>query len=125
MPAYRRYVESHIVQVRAHAGRYPFYILSGLYGLIPADKMIRNYDYVLVEDKVGEFAERVRLQMARRRIRTILYSHAPGTTDWGVYTRALNMAADLNGTQIINMMFPTVREGAAILPQVTDAPAIA
>ncbi len=117
LPACERYLGEHIVQTRSIAERYPFYILSGLYGLIPADTRILNYDHLLVEEEVDKLSRLVAQEIVRRRILRIRYFHDPDPDkpSWRPYTDTLNKAAEISGAQIFQMMLPAKQEAAKVL----------
>ena len=66
LPAHKRYLGRHIglVHEEATVRQMPFYILSGLHGLICADTLIGHYDYALTPEAAvalgGKVAEQVR-----------------------------------------------------------------
>src|SRR5665213_1086849 len=61
LPARLRYTGSHIAKVArtAHEEALPFYILSGVYGLVAADDPIPYYDHLLSLDEVGALAAKI------------------------------------------------------------------
>ncbi len=75
LPAYERYLGDHIkpVQKIAEKERVLFFILSGKYGLIPAEEKIPDYDYYLETTKVDELATKVSEQIKEHGITTIDY----------------------------------------------------
>jgi len=88
LPACERYLAPRIKLVSAIARRRPFFILSGMMGLILADTGIPHYDHKLGQDGVEPLAERIARQVVHHKISVIFYYHEP-KADWAPYTQAL------------------------------------
>lgn len=94
LPAYERYLGAHIDKVKHIAIEQgaPFYILSGLYGFIPADMLIPTYDYLLVDSAVDPLIAIVADQMKADGItEVVLYTE--DNPNWQPYHRAVEMGA--------------------------------
>lgn len=70
LPAQELYLGQHVEDTKKIADQegLDFYILSGLYGLIPGTQKIPLYDYYLQPDAVEELTERVVQQMEEAEI---------------------------------------------------------
>lgn len=65
LPATKRYTSERIGRAHQHARDegVPFFILSGLFGLIPGSLPIPYYDHLLVESELKEHIEKVTAQL--------------------------------------------------------------
>ena len=99
IPAIQRYRSPRIDRVHAAAQqlRLPFLILSGEYGLIPADLPIATYDHLLTPDEVPVLAEVVAEQMREQQLTSIVYFTRPlvGNSTLLSYCAAFLMACSL------------------------------
>ena len=75
IPALQRYRSQRIAQVnlRATIDGYPFYILSGSYGFIPATYPLPYYDHLLLPEEVDRMVERAARQMQDAGLETLNY----------------------------------------------------
>lgn len=107
LPAHKRYLGEHIrlVEAVALSERRPFFILSGMFGLIKADRDLPYYDKRLEWEQVEALAARVAQQIAWHRIKTIRYYHEPKES-WAPYTSALEKARALTGVGLIQQALP-------------------
>ena len=51
----------------------PFFILSGKHGLLKADELIYNYDYLLRPEKVNDHALKVAEQLKIKKIKNLIF----------------------------------------------------
>lgn len=108
LPAHRRYLGEHIKLAEAVAlsERRPFFILSGMFGLIKADRDLPYYDRRLEWEQVEALAVRVAQQIEWNRIKTIRYYHEPKDS-WAPYTQVLEKARGFTGVGLILQALPT------------------
>lgn len=101
LPAYERYLGSHIKVAKQFADEQgvPFYILSGLYGFIPADMLIPTYDYLLVDSAVDGLAGIVSDQMKADGITEIDF-YTEDNPNWQPYHRTVTRGAESAGARI-------------------------
>lgn len=123
MPAHKRYLGEHIGLTRAAAGRKPFFILSGVHGLISAKTEIEYYDHRLQDTEVAALAERVARQVRLHKIGVLYFYHEPKQS-WRPYTAALSAGVIAGGGGIVHIALPTQEQALQTLPFVV-APAIA
>ncbi len=127
MPAVKLYLGEHIRRAHSVAlsERRPFFILSGVHGLVESGRHLRHYDQRLEEDKVDDLAALVARQIVWNKIQTIRYLHEPKDS-WKPYTRALCKAIELSGIGLIQHALPIAQQ-EAIMPftQMLVAPATA
>lgn len=98
LPAQERYLGAHIEKVKRIAIEQdaPFYILSGLYGFMPADMLIPTYDYLLVESAVDPLITIVADQMKADGITEVLF-YTEDNPNWQPYHRAIESGASTAG----------------------------
>lgn len=98
LPAYERYLGDHIkpVQEIAEKERVLFFILSGKYGLIPAEQKIPDYDYYLEEEKIHDLASLISDQIKERGITEIDY-YGENKESRKPYNEAIREATDIAG----------------------------
>ena len=96
LPACRRYTGEHIANTEKIAQELglPFFILSGKYGLLPADEKIPNYDYHLETSTIDDLAEVMEEQLRKFNVNEIEF-YTEGKESWIPYETALKKAAEL------------------------------
>jgi len=108
LPAYNRYLSPRINQVKelADEDKLPFFILSVEYGLIPAEKEIKCYDHLLLEEEVTNLTNQVKKQLQKEKIGKIHFYAKPKTTPgWGPYYLVLeDSTKDLDINLQIHML---------------------
>lgn len=97
-----RYTSSHIRKVERIADEncLPFFILSGLYGLISADEPIPHYDHVLGLSMVTDLHYRIHNQLAIHDIEKIHF-YTKDKPAWQLYERALGLATEHLGVELV------------------------
>ena len=107
LPARRRYTGSHIgiAEKAAAAETLPLYILSGMLGLVGADEPVPHYDHYLNEKEVPHIANLLVRQLQQLDIGTVHF-YVKLKPTWGTYLRALQMAAEKAGTEILIRELP-------------------
>ena len=92
LPTYERYLGEHvkIAKDEAEKIKQDLYILSGLYGLIPADQKIPYYDYFLEQKAVQSLTEKVKGQLKTESIGEIIFYTKP---KWTTYNQVITDAA--------------------------------
>lgn len=98
LPAQDRYLGAHIQKVKHIAIEQgaPFYILSGLYGFMPADMLIPSYDYLLVDSAVDPLVAIVADQMKADGITEVVF-YTEDNPNWQPYHRAVESGAKSAG----------------------------
>lgn len=93
LPAHMRYKGSHVTLVARAAAHLevPFYVLSGVYGLISGDHPIPYYDRMLVQKRVALLADIISQQLLRTGMKR-LYFYTKRKPDWEPYLNALEIA---------------------------------
>ncbi len=126
MPASRRYLGGHIklAQAVALSERRPLFILSGMFGLIAANRDIPHYDRRLEWDKVDELAARVAQQITWHRIRAIRY-YRESEESWAPYTQALVGACEQVHARLMVQALPTAPKAVEMPPETIPIPALA
>ncbi len=83
IPAIQRYQSSRIGRVYAAASQVDlgFFILSGEFGLLPAQQLIPWYDHLLLPEEVRELANRIAQQIRDYKISDIIYFTRSSTQD--------------------------------------------
>lgn len=109
MPARKRYLGEHIGLAASAARFRPFFILSGVFGLIPADTGIPYYDHRLEDAEVEKLAGRVAQQVRHHKIRIVFYLHEPKES-WQPYTKALTRGVIAGGGGIVLLPLGAPRE---------------
>lgn len=101
LPARERYLGTHISKVEGVALRrnMSFFILSGVYGLIPGDEGIPNYDYLLEAGHAPRLAELIKAQFSAYNIGKVDF-HTKLKSTWEPYLTALKIAADASGVEV-------------------------
>jgi hypothetical protein len=96
LPARARYTGEHINKVAkiADESGISFYILSGKYGLISADKEIADYDYYLEQKQVNPLATTISGQLTEAGI-TELDFYTEDKESWAPYIEAMQKGAAL------------------------------
>ncbi len=123
LPAHKRYLGEHIglTEAVAVSERRPFFILSGMFGLVKADRDLPYYDKRLEWEQVEELAARVAQQIVWHRIKTIRYYSEPKDS-WAPYTQVLRNACEQSQVGLILQALPISKPKAIdTLPQVVDA----
>lgn len=94
LPAYLRYLAPHIEQTHTKAKKLniPFYILSGKYGLVPANEEISDYDYYLEKEKVEDLSDLMAEQIKKLGITEIDF-YFEEKESWKPYISALEKAS--------------------------------
>lgn len=102
MPAKFRYLSSRISRVGdiAKSDGCPFYILSGEYGLISADKPIPYYDHLLVQDEVGELSSLVINQLGQCGCGDIDFYIKTDDPNWKLYREVLRKSTNSSGIKL-------------------------
>ena len=95
------YSREHISRVEAIASRlqHPFFILSGLLGLIPSSMSIPNYDFLLTDEWVENLAQKLSRQLRCYEIVHVLF-YSKNKPTWSVYRLALEQATGANNIPI-------------------------
>jgi hypothetical protein len=93
LPARERYQGSHISKVEGEALKrgVPFFILSGLYGLLAAEEGVPNYDYLLTNADVLKLADKIQAQLYTHNV-GVVYFHTKFKPQWEPYGEALSAA---------------------------------
>lgn len=75
IPAIERYKSKRIRGVYDSANKLgiPFYILSGLFGLIPSDEPIPYYDHLLLPDEMNAMAIKVMEGIKKNKINKVIF----------------------------------------------------
>lgn len=100
MPARKRYLGGHIALAASAARFRPFFILSGMMGLIPADTAIPYYDHLLRDEEVEALSARVAQQVRHHKIRVVYYLHEPKES-WQPYSKALSQGVIAGGGGVV------------------------
>ena len=105
LPANERYLGSHITFVKqvAEKRRLPFFIVSGVYGLISANEKIPYYDHLLIKSEVEALAEKIATQLKERGI-SVIHLYSKEKPNWKVYEEALMGGAKLTGAEVETQM---------------------
>ena len=100
LPAVQRYISSRIANVFDTAKKEgsPFYILSGEYGLIPADYPIPYYDHQLKMEEVNDISRKIVGQIKGNGITEIVFYGRSKDGSWKPYYEALEKAAEETNT---------------------------
>ena len=95
LPARARYTGSHIAAVDkiAQEQQLPFYVLSGLYGLIDAEEEVPFYDYLLQPEDVDSLVTALRMQIEQGNILEV-HLYVKERPAWRPYLQALQQATD-------------------------------
>lgn len=98
LPAHSRYLGSHIAKVALEAAQLevPFYILSGVYGLIGGDRLIPYYERSLKRDRVGLLGEIISDQLKRIGAKR-MYAYIKRKPEWKPYLDALQIGCKRQG----------------------------
>lgn len=98
LPAHERYLGAHIEKVKHIAIEQdaPFYILSGLYGFMPADTLIPTYDYLLIDSAVDPLVAIVADQMRADGISEVVF-YTENNPNWQPYHKAVESGAQSAG----------------------------
>ena len=101
LPAHQRYTGEHIANTEKIAKNLglPFFILSGKYGLLPANEKIPNYDYYLEASAVDDLAKVVEEQLRKFNINEIDFC-TEGKESWILYETVLKKATSLAGVTL-------------------------
>lgn len=102
IPAVERYQAPHIEKVAAIA-RYsgkPFYIPSGLFGLVESTQPLEHYDYVLPSTVVPQLASLVDGQMKQAGIECVTLYHEGSKMTWLNYLRTMEEACAKGGVML-------------------------
>lgn len=98
IPAVQRYQSQRISRVYAAASQMDlgFFILSGEFGLLPAQQPIPWYDHLLLPEEVAELAAKIAQQIQDHRISGIVYITNSTTQDPNVqpYRDAITAACE-------------------------------
>lgn len=102
LPARKRYQGSHIAKVEAAAieKELPFFVLSGRHGLIPADKPVEYYDYLLVKEEVVVLSGLIGFQLKKYGIKEIFF-YTKRKPAWEPYLEALKHACARNNVHLV------------------------
>lgn len=98
LSATERYTGAHIQKAKEIAAEQsvPFYILSGMFGLISANTLIPYYDYYLEEGVIDSLAELIAEQIQKERITEIDF-YAEEKESWEPYKKAMQKGVALAG----------------------------
>ncbi|HEV7121584.1 MAG TPA: hypothetical protein VGN56_02005 [Candidatus Paceibacterota bacterium] len=101
LPAQDRYAGEHVKKAGAIAdsSKFPFYILSGKYGIISADTEIPDYDYYLEQEHVAALTKIVGSQLMEAGI-TELDFYIEDKASWAPYIAAMQEAAASTGVAL-------------------------
>lgn len=100
LPASQRYLSQRIIDVMkvAKQQNVPFLILSGKFGLIPAEREIPFYDHLLQDREVEELSKMVKRQIQELGVTTLeFYAKPKDTINWGPYYETLEKSAAESG----------------------------
>lgn len=102
LPARQRYLGTHVAAVGLEAQKQglPFFILSGRFGLVPADEPIPDYDYLLAREAVPELAHRISGQLVRHGVQGIHF-YTKDKPNWSPYLEALQKATGRSGVSLV------------------------
>ena len=101
LPAHKRYRGDHVGKVEriALSQGLPFFILSGLYGMVPYEDPIPYYDFLLTEAKVSGLVEMLKIQLQQiNPIEICFYTKRKPT--WVPYLEALQKATEVLGVSL-------------------------
>jgi hypothetical protein len=98
LPAIERYQGEHIQQVAdiAQEAQTPFFILSGVYGLVSASEAVPFYDHLLEEDEVPALTKKIVDQIDAHGITEITF-YTKEKDAWAPYKAALENASKETG----------------------------
>ena len=101
LPARERYLGSHIAKVEREASQegLPFFILSGVYGLIPAEEGISYYDQSLTVVGVPFLTIKVHSQLRQYGLDAVHF-FTKTKTSWEPYLEALKLATESLGVML-------------------------
>jgi tetratricopeptide (TPR) repeat protein len=103
LPAIHRYKSKRIRKVNESAKLlgFPMYILSGLYGLISADRKIRYYDHLLLNKEVDDLVnKKIVNRIVKNKIEKIYFFRNSSDPKIKPYIRAISKACNLSKTKI-------------------------
>jgi len=98
LPAIERYTGSHIravEEISKEQGR-PFFVLSGVYGIISSEELIPYYDHLFVKDEIPELLPKVMRQIKEANISSVDF-YTKDKPNWEPYRHVLSVAADNSG----------------------------
>ncbi len=101
LPARQRYLGSHIPHVEGEAKQHglPFFILSGVYGLLMAEEGISYYDHVLGAEEVLALASKVYKQLKHHALQE-LHFFTKSHLSWKLYLDVLQLATESLGVRL-------------------------
>ena len=96
IPAKERYAGSHVATVgaMAQAMGMPFYILSGVHGLVAANELVGLYDHLLTADEVTRLATQIGAQLRELGVKEVNF-YTKRKRAWFPYLNALIAATSL------------------------------
>lgn len=104
LPAAHRYTHPRIATAWAAARTegLPFFILSGVFGLLDAHTPVPWYDHALAQDEVAALWPRVAGRLRTRGITALdLHMAPPGTPGWAPYHAVVRAAAEAAGVRLV------------------------
>lgn len=101
LPARQRYLGSHIPHVEGRARQHglPFFILSGVYGLLAAEEGISYYDHVLGAEEILALAFKVYRQLKHHALQE-LHFFTESHPSWKPYLDVLQLATESLGVRL-------------------------
>lgn len=101
LPARVRYTSPHIQFTEEKSKEFglPFFILSGKYGIISADREIPNYDYYLEMSKAEELSKAIGEQLRIEKITEIDF-YTEQKDSWVPYETAMKKGCEIAGVHL-------------------------
>lgn len=98
LPARVRYTAPHIqfTEEKSKESGLPFFILSGKYGIISADREIPNYDYYLEMNQAEELSKAIGEQLRIEKITEIDF-YTENKDSWVPYETAIKKGCEIAG----------------------------
>ena len=104
-PAYLLYQSKRIKDLHINARKkgVQLLILSGKYGLIPAEKPIRYYDKLLLQNEINNHAELINSQLSKTSISKIIFFHKSINLDPNLsnYLKCISIACKSSKIELI------------------------
>lgn len=101
LPAYLRYTSPRIAEIKKISDTEvtPFYILSGVYGLLKDDENIPYYDHQLLEIEIDQLSHKVIKQIQDLDIKEIeFYTKPKETVGWTQYYKVIEESVSKTNT---------------------------
>lgn len=92
LPAYLRYISPRIAEIKKISDTEisPFYILSGVYGLLKDDENIPYYDHQLIQTEIDTLSSKVIKQIQDLNINEVaFYAKPKDTPGWTYYYKVI------------------------------------